>query len=192
MLFSSLQAPRNLPDITVIACCELLQSLDEQAATIVSFRRTENATPTRFEQWQPGNNAEKPSRQGRTRRWFFGAEAQPTSGEAVLYPQLGGSMKPHNIFAGSGMHPARSGRQACRSLVAAAVLLMTALVLSSCGSETKAEKEKAAAAPPPPVPVVVTPAVQKTVPIYSEFTARADARDTVEVRARVEAFLEGI
>jgi membrane fusion protein, multidrug efflux system len=40
--------------------------------------------------------------------------------------------------------------------------------------------------------VVVTSVIQKTVPIYSEFTARTDAKDTVEVRARVEAFLDGI
>ncbi len=55
-----------------------------------------------------------------------------------------------------------------------------------CGSK---EQEKKAA---PPVPVVVTTAIQKTVPIITEFTARADAKDTVELRARVEAFLDGI
>jgi membrane fusion protein, multidrug efflux system len=38
----------------------------------------------------------------------------------------------------------------------------------------------------------VAPVIQKTVPIFTEFTARTDARDTVDVRARVEAFLEGI
>jgi membrane fusion protein, multidrug efflux system len=70
------------------------------------------------------------------------------------------------------------------------VLLMTALVVSNCGGESKAEKEKAPAGPP--VPVVVTPVIQKTVPIFSEFTAQADAKDTVELRARVEAFLEGV
>jgi RND family efflux transporter MFP subunit len=101
-------------------------------------------------------------------------------------------MKPHNIFADSGGHQTPAIRRAWRSLMPAGVLLMTALVLSSCGGNTKAEKEKAAAAPPPPVPVVVAPVIQKTVPIFSEFTARADARDTVEIRARVEAFLDGI
>ena len=40
--------------------------------------------------------------------------------------------------------------------------------------------------------MVVTPVIQKTVPIFSEFTAQADARDTVELRARVEAFLEKV
>ena len=32
--------------------------------------------------------------------------------------------------------------------------------------------------------------VQKTVPIYSEYIAQTDARETVEIRARVQAFLD--
>ena len=32
--------------------------------------------------------------------------------------------------------------------------------------------------------------IQKTVPIYSEFVAQTDAKETVEIRARVQAFLE--
>ena len=99
-------------------------------------------------------------------------------------------MNPKNVFAGSGMHLALSIRHTWRRARTAGALLMTALVLSSCGGETNAEKEKAA--PVAPVPVVVASVIQKTVPIFSEFTARTDARDTVEVRARVEAFLEGI
>jgi membrane fusion protein (multidrug efflux system) len=100
-------------------------------------------------------------------------------------------MKPQNVFAGSGTHPEPLFRHAWPRVKVAGALLMAAMVLSSCGGETSAEKEKAAAAPPP-VPVVVAPVIQKTVPIFSEFSARTDARDTVEVRARVEAFLDGI
>jgi membrane fusion protein (multidrug efflux system) len=37
---------------------------------------------------------------------------------------------------------------------------------------------------------VVATVQQKTVPIYSELTARTDANDSVEIRARVKAFLE--
>ena len=37
--------------------------------------------------------------------------------------------------------------------------------------------------------VVVAPVVQKTVPIFSELTARTDASDSVDIRARVKAFL---
>jgi membrane fusion protein (multidrug efflux system) len=101
-------------------------------------------------------------------------------------------MKPHNIFAGSGMLQASSIRRAWRKARAAGALLMVAPLLLNCGGESSAQKEKAAAPAPPPVPVVVAPVTQKTVPIFAEFTARADARDTVEIRARVEAFLEGI
>ncbi len=37
--------------------------------------------------------------------------------------------------------------------------------------------------------VVVAPVVQKTVPLFTELTARTDATDTVEIRARVKSFL---
>jgi membrane fusion protein, multidrug efflux system len=95
-------------------------------------------------------------------------------------------MKTKTSFAGSSRQLARWFRQNSRIGKAAGLLLMTALVFSNCGGTSK---EKPA---PAPVPVVVTSVIQKTVPIFSEFTARTDAKDTVEVRARVEAFLEGI
>lgn len=44
--------------------------------------------------------------------------------------------------------------------------------------------------PPPPPTVVVTEAVRQDVPIYGEFVAKIDARETVEIRARVQAFLD--
>jgi membrane fusion protein (multidrug efflux system) len=70
----------------------------------------------------------------------------------------------------------------------AALALVLLLSLAACGKE--AEKAKQAAAAPPPPAVVVAEVIQKTVPIYTEFVGRTDARDTVEIRARVEAFLE--
>lgn len=39
--------------------------------------------------------------------------------------------------------------------------------------------------------MVVAPVIQETVPIYSEFTARTDSPETVNIEARVPAFLEG-
>ena len=99
-------------------------------------------------------------------------------------------MKARNAFLDSSIHSTPSVMLSWRMARSVSVLLMSALVLSSCGSESKEQKEKAAA--PPPVPVVVTPVIQKTVPIFTEFTAQADAKDTVELRARVESFLEGI
>ncbi len=64
-----------------------------------------------------------------------------------------------------------------------------AVSLAACDSSKEADKAKRAAAPPP-APVVVTDVVQKTVPIYSEFVAQTDARETVEIRARVQSFLD--
>ena len=69
-----------------------------------------------------------------------------------------------------------------------AALMLLALASSACQKDKEAEKQ-AGPAPPPPT-VVVAEVVQKTVPIYSEFVARTDAKDTVEIRARVQAFLE--
>ena len=57
-----------------------------------------------------------------------------------------------------------------------------------CGDEkeVKAKGEPAA----PGVSVVVAKVVQKTVPLITELTARTDATDSVEIRARVKAFLQ--
>jgi membrane fusion protein (multidrug efflux system) len=41
----------------------------------------------------------------------------------------------------------------------------------------------------PSVSVVVAPVLQKSVPLYTELTARTDASDSVDIRARVKAFL---
>ncbi len=66
-----------------------------------------------------------------------------------------------------------------------------AVSLAACDKGGQADKAKeAAAAPPPPPAVVVAEVVQRTVPIYGEFVAQTDARETVEIRARVQAFLE--
>jgi membrane fusion protein (multidrug efflux system) len=61
--------------------------------------------------------------------------------------------------------------------------------LAACDRSKEGDGAKPAAAPPPPA-VVVTEVVQKTVPIYAEYVAQTDARETVEIRARVQAFLE--
>ncbi len=95
-------------------------------------------------------------------------------------------MKIINVFADSSTHLALPVRPVRRTVLFI-LLLVTSVVLSDCGEGSK-EQEKTAA----PVPVVVATVIQETVPIITEFTARADAKDTVELRARVEAFLEGI
>jgi len=63
------------------------------------------------------------------------------------------------------------------------------LCLAGCGSSTS-ESKGAGGPAAAPVAVVVAPVQQKTVPIYSELTARTDANDSVEIRARVRAFLQ--
>lgn len=68
-------------------------------------------------------------------------------------------------------------------------LLVLALFIIGCEhgkEEPKADATAAGAA----VPVVVAAVQQKTVPIYTELTARTDAHDTIDIRARVKAFLQ--
>jgi membrane fusion protein (multidrug efflux system) len=77
-----------------------------------------------------------------------------------------------------------------RRLVTVAVFAaVTALLLTGCGKEEKSEAKAATGPGGPAVAVVVSPVVQKTVPIYTEMTARTDANDSVDIRARVKAFL---
>ena len=71
-------------------------------------------------------------------------------------------------------------------------MFVLALIGTGCGGKEEAAKKAAAAAAGQPVSVVVAPVVQKTVPVFSEFTARTDASDTVDIRARVAAFLESM
>ncbi len=68
-----------------------------------------------------------------------------------------------------------------------AVAIAAAMFAAGCGDDKKAESSAAGG---PAVTVVVTPVVQKTVPVYTELTARTDANDSVDIRARVKAFLE--
>ncbi len=58
-----------------------------------------------------------------------------------------------------------------------------------CERGKSAASAKGPAGPPPTV--MVAEVIQKTVPIYFEFVARTDAVETVEIRARVQAYLEG-
>jgi membrane fusion protein (multidrug efflux system) len=62
--------------------------------------------------------------------------------------------------------------------------------LTACDGGKGGEKGKQAAAAAPVPTVVVMDVVQKTVPIYAEYVGQTDARETVEIRARVQAFLE--
>ena len=75
------------------------------------------------------------------------------------------------------------------SVTIAGCLVTAAILLASCGDEK--DQVKAKSAPDAPaVSVVVTPVVQKTVPLFTELTARTDATESVDVRARVKAYLQ--
>jgi membrane fusion protein (multidrug efflux system) len=69
------------------------------------------------------------------------------------------------------------------------VLLLTAVgsLLSGCRSSSPNAQ---AASPPPPPPVEVVNVEQQSVPIYSEYAAQTYARDMVDVRGRVDGYLE--
>ena len=66
---------------------------------------------------------------------------------------------------------------------------VAAILCASCVGD-KSQVKAAGPSDAPIVSVVVAPVVQKTVPLFSELTARTDATDTVEIRARVKAFLQ--
>ena len=74
------------------------------------------------------------------------------------------------------------------SLKAAALLasiLLPWMLISGCGSEARSQN----AAPPPPT-VLVTTTHAGDVPIFSEYPAQTYARNTVDVRARVDGYIE--
>lgn len=68
------------------------------------------------------------------------------------------------------------------------VLILSLLLLPACGPGDKGGNQKKAA-PPTVLVIRVQP---QTVPIYGEYVARTEARQTVEIRARVEGFLEKV
>ena len=70
----------------------------------------------------------------------------------------------------------------------AAFAAAATILLTGCGGEKKEDKSAAQAAST--VTVLVAPVVQKTVPLFTELTARTDATDSVDIRARVKAFLK--
>jgi RND family efflux transporter MFP subunit len=65
-------------------------------------------------------------------------------------------------------------------------LLISSLLLVSCGPPIPA--------PPPPAPVTVTVGVpkQETVTEWDEFSGRLEAKESVEIRARVSGYLEAL
>ncbi len=71
------------------------------------------------------------------------------------------------------------------SVIVAFATCVAAALLSGCRPESEH------AAPPPPMVTVSRP-VQQTVTDYAEFTGTTEAVESVEIRARVEGFLEAV
>jgi len=85
------------------------------------------------------------------------------------------------------MHTTRySGFGNVRHLVRVGIGIFL-LLTAACGSQ-----EGPAPPPPPPPAVVVSPVPAATVPLYREYVARTEARETVAIRSRVDGFLEKV
>src|ERR1700692_2914566 len=79
----------------------------------------------------------------------------------------------------------RSIHLSAKAAVLLAIILFPWILISGCGSEARSQN----GAPPPPT-VLVTTAHAGDVPIFSEYPAQTYARNTVDVRARVDGFIE--
>jgi len=77
-----------------------------------------------------------------------------------------------------------------KSLTLPVTAILAALVLAGCGQQSGGPGGHAGAGGPPPVSVA--PATQREVQEFDEFTARLEAPDTVDVRARVAGTVEAV
>ena len=68
------------------------------------------------------------------------------------------------------------------------VVLATALIASGCSERSNAANAPAGA--PPPTPVAIVTVQPSDVPIYTEYPAQTFARDMVEVRGRVDGYIQ--
>lgn len=97
---------------------------------------------------------------------------------------LPGTPFPENAKRGGTIVPSRS-RQFRAKPVWIVPLILAALMFSGCNRKNEF-------AAPPPVTVTVSKPVQKAVTDYAEYTGTVEAVESVEVRARVEGYLESI
>jgi membrane fusion protein (multidrug efflux system) len=72
------------------------------------------------------------------------------------------------------------------AVVPTSIVFGVSLLALGCKSETKASAQS----PPPPTPVTVMEVGAEDVPIFHDYTAQTYARDMVEVRGRVDGYLE--
>ena len=69
------------------------------------------------------------------------------------------------------------------------VLLVLVVAIAVMGLAACKESPEAQAVPKPPA-VTVVPVAQRAVPVYGQYVGQTEAVKTVEVRARVEGYLE--
>jgi multidrug efflux system membrane fusion protein len=74
------------------------------------------------------------------------------------------------------------------TLLVAALAILSAALLAACGKQADQQHQHAGGPPQ----VSVAPAVQRQVQDFDEFTARLEAPDTVEIRARVAGTLDKV
>lgn len=74
-----------------------------------------------------------------------------------------------------------------RANIVGGVAVVCGLLLAGCGAS---EGQKRGPAEPPPTPVMVVAIQPRHVPIVADFAAQTYARDMVEVRGRVEGYVE--
>jgi len=77
-------------------------------------------------------------------------------------------------------------RELIQKLVPSGAVLAIAALLAGC------EKEKVAAAPPPPPEVKVAVVLQRDVPVHVEAIGETRGNTEIEIRARVEGFIETV
>lgn len=84
------------------------------------------------------------------------------------------------------------GQHVRTSVIASLGVLALSLLLLFCFSVLPVAYSQTKPGPPsaPPITVSVIEVSPKTLPLYTEYTGTTDTLDTVEVRARVDGFIE--
>lgn len=82
------------------------------------------------------------------------------------------------------MNVPHRGRARRRRALGGVLPVLIALGAAACG------QSPGAVPPPPPPAVTVVPVGQRSVPVYGEYVGQTEAVKTVEIRARVEGYLE--
>jgi membrane fusion protein, multidrug efflux system len=110
--------------------------------------------------------------------WYAGHNAKPLGG-----PERGHSPLPGPRLTSDMTTEPHGGGTPVKKMMLI-VVVVTAMVAAGCGS-----KEKAA---PPPPEVYVAEVVQKDVPVPMELVGQTRGAQDVEIRARVEGFLDRV